>query len=89
MAYEHGVTLQFIRPSKAVENAYCESFNGKLRDGRLNAKWAVEPRSLPKHCGTKTLQPPSEPRHEWPRIGEDVTPTLPTAAPTRTSRPSK
>jgi len=27
-AYEHGVTLQFIRPGKPIENAYCESFNG-------------------------------------------------------------
>jgi putative transposase len=38
-AYEHGVTLQFIRPGKPVENAYCESFNGKLRDECLNANW--------------------------------------------------
>ena len=38
-AYEHGVTLQFIRPGKPIENAYCESFNGKLRDECLNANW--------------------------------------------------
>lgn len=38
-AYEHGVALQFIRPGKPVENAYCESFNGKLRDECLNANW--------------------------------------------------
>lgn len=38
-AYEHGVTLQFIRPGRPVENAYCESFNGKLRDECLNANW--------------------------------------------------
>lgn len=38
-AYERGVTLQFIRPGKPVENAYCESFNGKLRDECLNANW--------------------------------------------------
>lgn len=38
-AYEHGVTLQFIRPGKPVENAYCESFNSKLRDECLNANW--------------------------------------------------
>lgn len=31
-AFEHGVTLQFIRPGEPIENAYCESFNGKLRD---------------------------------------------------------
>ena len=38
-AYEHGVALQFIRPGKPVENAFCESFNGKLRDECLNANW--------------------------------------------------
>lgn len=38
-AYEHGLVLQFIRPGKPVENAYCESFNGKLRDECLNANW--------------------------------------------------
>ena len=38
-AYEHGVVLQFIRPGKPVENAYCESFNGKLRDECLSANW--------------------------------------------------
>lgn len=38
-AYTHGVQLQFIRPGKPVENAYCESFNGKLRDECLNANW--------------------------------------------------
>lgn len=38
-AYEHGVTLQFIRPGKPIENAFCESFNGKLRDECLNANW--------------------------------------------------
>jgi len=40
-AYEHGVVLQFIRPGKPIENAYCESFNGKLRDECLNANWFV------------------------------------------------
>ena len=38
-AHEHGIALQFIRPGKPVENAYCESFNGKLRDECLNAHW--------------------------------------------------
>lgn len=38
-ACEHGVTLQFIRPGKPVENAFCESFNGKLRGECLSANW--------------------------------------------------
>ena len=29
--------LDFIRPGKPVENCFIESFNGKLRDERLNA----------------------------------------------------
>jgi putative transposase len=31
-AYQHGVKLDFIRPGKPVENAFIESFNGRLRD---------------------------------------------------------
>lgn len=38
-AHEHGVVLQFIRPGKPIENAYCESFNGKLRDECLSTNW--------------------------------------------------
>lgn len=38
-AHRHGVKLQFIRPGKPVENAYIESFNGRLRDECLNVHW--------------------------------------------------
>jgi putative transposase len=38
-AYARGITLQFIRPGKPVENAYVESFNGRLRDECLNENW--------------------------------------------------
>ena len=38
-AYEHGVTLDFSRPGKPTDNAYVESFNGRLRDECLNANW--------------------------------------------------
>ncbi|MFI5179846.1 MAG: IS3 family transposase [Thermoanaerobaculia bacterium] len=31
-AFGHGVRLDFIRPGKPVENAFIESFNGRLRD---------------------------------------------------------
>jgi putative transposase len=37
-AYRHGVKLEFIRPGKPVENAFIESFNGRLRDECLNAE---------------------------------------------------
>ena len=35
-AYQNKVRLNFIRPGKPVENAFIESFNGKLRDECLN-----------------------------------------------------
>jgi putative transposase len=35
-AYRRGVQLDFTRPGKPVENAFIESFNGRLRDECLN-----------------------------------------------------
>ena len=35
-AYRRGVQLEFIRPGRPVENAFIESFNGRLRDECLN-----------------------------------------------------
>jgi len=40
-AYSHGVKLNFIRPGKPVENAYAESFIGRLRDECLNENWFI------------------------------------------------
>ena len=38
-AYQRGVTLDFSRPGKPTDNAFIESFNGKLRAECLNAHW--------------------------------------------------
>jgi putative transposase len=38
-AYERGIKLHFIRPGKPVDNAFIESFNGRLRDECLNQNW--------------------------------------------------
>jgi putative transposase len=38
-AYRKGVKLNFIQPGKPVQNAYAESFNGRLRDECLNESW--------------------------------------------------
>ncbi len=38
-AYENGVTLDFSRPGKPTDNAFVESFNGRLRDECLNTHW--------------------------------------------------
>jgi putative transposase len=38
-AYEQGVKLHFIEPGKPAQNAFIESFNGKMRDECLNEHW--------------------------------------------------
>jgi len=40
-AYRKGVKLNFIRPGKPVENAFAESFIGRLRDACLNGNWFI------------------------------------------------
>jgi putative transposase len=40
-AHQHRVQLAFIEPGKPVQNAFVESFNGKLRDECLNENWFV------------------------------------------------
>ena len=38
-AHENNVALRFIEPGKPNQNAYVESFNGRLRDECLNENW--------------------------------------------------
>ena len=38
-AYARGVDLRLIEPGKPNQNAYVESFNGRLRDECLNEHW--------------------------------------------------
>ena len=38
-AHRNGVKLDFIRPGKPIENAYIESFNGRLRRECLDESW--------------------------------------------------
>ena len=38
-AFLRGIQVDFIRPGKPVDNAYIESFNGRLRDECLNSSW--------------------------------------------------
>ena len=38
-AYANGVALDFSRPGKPTDNAFVESFNGRLLDECLNAHW--------------------------------------------------
>jgi transposase InsO family protein len=39
LAHERGVQLRLIEPGKPNQNAYVESFNGRLRDECLNEHW--------------------------------------------------
>lgn len=41
-AHRRGVHHDFIRPGKPMENAFVESFNGKLRDECLNEEWFLD-----------------------------------------------
>lgn len=43
-AHQTGVTLQFSRPGKPVDNTFIEAFNGRMRDECLNQSWFL---SLP------------------------------------------
>lgn len=38
-AYQRNVTLDFSRPGRPTDNAFIDSFNGKLRAECLNAHW--------------------------------------------------
>lgn len=38
-AHERGLQLRLIEPGKPNQNAYFESFNGRLRDECLNEHW--------------------------------------------------
>lgn len=38
-AYQNGVRLHFIQPGKPVQNAFVESFNGRVREECLNESW--------------------------------------------------
>lgn len=70
-AYRNGVQLDFIRPGKPVENAFIESFNGRLRDECLNVNlffslddarekieaWRVDYNTLRPHSSIGNLAP--------------------------------
>jgi len=56
-ADRRGVTLRLIEPGKPNQNAYIESFNGRLRDECLNEHWF--PNLLQARAVIETWRPPS------------------------------
>jgi putative transposase len=41
-AFRKGIKLNFIRHGEPIENAFAESFNGRLRDKCLNTNWFLD-----------------------------------------------
>ena len=70
-AHSKGIVLDFIRPGKPIDNAYIESFNGRLRDECLNEhffsslkdaqkkieRWRVDYNNHRPHSGLNNLTP--------------------------------
>jgi putative transposase len=51
-AFQHGVTLDFSRPGKPTDNAFAESFNGKVRAECLNTAWFLSLDDARRKCET-------------------------------------
>jgi putative transposase len=55
-AHENGVALRFIEPGKPNQNAYVESFNGRLSDECLNEHWFTSNLDSPATSATSTCR---------------------------------
>ena len=97
-AYENGVTLDFSRPGKPTDNAFVESFNGRLRDECLNTHWFLSledarakieawrrdyNESRPHTSLGGTAQGSSDAQHRWKGGGGWLTPVEYAAATAR------
>ena len=61
-AYQHDVVLDFSRPGKPTDNAFAESFNGRVRAECLNANWFLSLTDARLKC------------EAWPRDYNEVRP---------------
>lgn len=48
-SHENQISWRYIQPGKPMQNGYIESFNGKLRDERLNENWFFKHQGCPKY----------------------------------------
>ncbi len=65
-AYLNGVEIDFSRPGKPTDNAYIESFNGRLRAECLNASWFLslaDAREASRNGGATTTK--IDPTRPW------------------------
>ena len=49
-AYRKGIKLHFIQPGKPVQNAFCESFNGRFREEFLDGNWFMSLQDTRQRC---------------------------------------
>ncbi len=71
-AQENQVKLHFIDPGKPMQNAYIESFNGRLRDGCLNQHWFRDLREARQIIETWRQDYNQERPHRFHRDREDL-----------------
>ena len=97
-AYAHGIEHHFIRPGKPMENAFAESFNGRVRDEFLNqhcfrsvqhardlsAEWREDDNQVRPHTALGGLSPE---QHIAKRVGPSG-PTQPQRSNSPTHPPS-
>lgn len=88
-AYNHNVRLDFIKPGKPIQNAFIESFNGRLRHECLNQhyfvtldeakkiteSWRVEYNTFRPHGSLDGLTP-EEFRKNWERKNQQKIPEI-------------
>lgn len=55
-AYARGVILDFSRSGKPTDNAFIESFNGKLRAECLNADWFMSLEDAREKCEAQAVE---------------------------------
>src|ERR1700678_1468680 len=86
---ETGIDWHFIAPGKPIQNAFVESFNGRMRDEFLNetlffdldderskvAVWAIAYNGEPRTPRLKTRRPRPTPPHSPQRTIGCATPT--------------
>jgi putative transposase len=62
-AARHRIDVQHIEPGKPIQNAFCESFNGRFRDECLNVEWFASLNEARRHIASWRSQYNAERPH--------------------------